>query len=351
MAPATDLGDNVRDNVTGAVWRFSIFTGVCLLAAFAMIAVFGQLRFGSQRTYNAEFSNVSGLESGNFVRIAGVEVGKVKHISINNNTAVVEFSTDNSVVLTEGTHAVVRYDNLIGGRYLALEEGTGGVRVIRPGDTIPLDRTAPALDLDALIGGFRPLFTALNPDQVNALTGELIHAFQGEGGTVTALLQQTAAFTGTLAARDELIGQVITNLDTVLSSLGEQSKQFDKGVTSLSDLVKGLASRKEDIGNALAHINGAAATFADLLVQARAPLHELVHETDRSSGLIVSDHDYINNLLDTLPDAYRTLSRLGLYGDFFNFYGCEVLFKFNGKGGQPVYARVSNQTTGRCAPK
>ena len=50
---------------------------------------------------------------------------------------------------------------------------------LMPGQTIPLARTAPALDLDALIGGFRPLFRALDPDQVNALSSQLIEAFQG----------------------------------------------------------------------------------------------------------------------------------------------------------------------------
>ena len=44
------------------------------------------------------------------------------------------------------------------------------------------------LDIDALIGGFRPLFRALDPDQVNALSGELLRVFQGQGGTVASVL-------------------------------------------------------------------------------------------------------------------------------------------------------------------
>ena len=157
---------------------------MCLLGVFALYAVFGQLRFGEKtNAYNAEFTNVTGLENGDFVRIAGVEVGKVNNISIQpDTTALVEFTADESVVLTEGNRAVIRYDDLIGGRYLALVEGAGGTTKLKPGDTIPLARTSPALDLDALIGGFRPLFSALDPDQVNALSGQLIAAFQGQGG-------------------------------------------------------------------------------------------------------------------------------------------------------------------------
>ena len=163
------------------------------------------------------------------------------------------------MVLTEGSRAVIRYDDLIGGRYLALEEGAGSTKKLNPGDTIPLARTSPALDLDALIGGFRPLFRALDPDQVNALSGQLITALQGQGGTINSFLSQTAALTTTLADRDQLIGQVIVNLNTVLGSLGDQSDQFAKAVDALAELVKGLESRKQDISNGLAYTDAAAA--------------------------------------------------------------------------------------------
>jgi phospholipid/cholesterol/gamma-HCH transport system substrate-binding protein len=342
----------VRENLGGVVLRLAIFLTVCFLAAFLLLAIFAQFRFGAGKTYYGEFTNASNLRKGKLVRIAGVEVGKVKNISINPDaTVLVEFSADNSVVLTEGTRAVIRYDNLFGDRYLALEEGAGGVKTLKPGDTIPLARTEPALDLDALLGGFRPLFRALNPDQVNELSGQLIQAFQGQGPTIGSFLDQAAAVTNTLADRDQLIGLVINNLNVVLGSLGGQSAKLDKAVTSLSELIHGLAERKTDISNAVAYTNAAAGSVADLLSQARQPFQKAVHETDRAAGIAVADHDYLDNLLNTLPDKYQALNRQAMYGDFFSFYLCDVVLKLNGKGGQPVYVKVAGQSTGRCAPK
>jgi phospholipid/cholesterol/gamma-HCH transport system substrate-binding protein len=342
----------MRENLRGVVVRFGIFLTVCLLTAFLLVAVFGEVRFGDGKTYYAEFTNVSNLRQGKLVRIAGVEVGKVNKISINPDATVrVEFTADNSVTLTEGTQAVIRYDNLFGDRYLALEEGVGEINILRPGQTIPLARTKPALDLDALIGGFKPLFRALNPDQVNALSEQLLQAFQGQGPTITSFLDQAAAVTNTLADRDQLIGQVVDNLSVVLGSLGGQSDRLDKAVVSLSQLVRGLAERKTDIANAVAYTNAAAGSVADLLSQARAPLSKVVHETDRVAGIVDADHDYLDNLLNTLPEKYQALYRQGMYGDFFAFYLCDVVLKVNGKGGQPVYIKVAGQPTGRCAPK
>jgi phospholipid/cholesterol/gamma-HCH transport system substrate-binding protein len=336
----------------GTLVRITIFLVVCSLGWFVAAAVFGQLRFDAQTKYDAIFSTVSGLETKDFVRIAGVEVGKVKSIKVRDDATVdVKFTTDKSVVLTEGTKAVIRYENLTGDRFVALEEGPGETRKLNAGDTIPLARTEPALDLDALIGGFRPLFNALSPDQVNALTGQLIEAFQGQGATLSSFLSHTASLTNTLADRDQLIGQVIVNLNTVLGSLGDQKDQFGKAVDSLSELVHGLAERKQDITNGVAYANAAAASVADLLQQARPPLKKVVHEADRTAGNIVADADYLNNLLDTLPDAYRILNRQGLYGDFFSFYLCDAVLKLNGKGGQPVYVKVAGQDSGRCTPR
>lgn len=333
--------------------RLGVFLAVCLLGVFGLFAVFGQMRFGEKsHDYRAEFVNVTGLETNDFVRIAGVEVGKVTNVEIQpDTTALVEFSADDSVVLTAGSRAVIRYDDLIGGRYLALEEGAGGTQKLSAGDTIPLARTSPALDLDALIGGFRPLFQALNPEQINALSGQLITALQGQGGTVNSFLAQTASLTSTLADRDQLIGDVIVNLNTVLGSLGDQSEQFDKAVVSLSELVEGLESRGQDISDGLAYTNAAAGSITDLLSQARPPLQKVVQETDRAAGIVVADHEYFDNVINTLPDAYQALARQGIYGDFFSFYLCDLVLKTNGKGGQPVYIKVAGQDSGRCAPR
>ncbi|HKV21446.1 MAG TPA: MCE family protein [Mycobacterium sp.] len=332
--------------------KVAAFTAASLVFMFILVTVFGQFRFDATNTYSAIFTNVSGLKGGNFVRIAGVEVGKVRNMTLHKDgTVTVEFAVDKNLTLTGGTKAAVHYENLIGDRYLALEDGPGSVRKLLPGQTIPLDRTSPALDIDALVGGFRPLFRALDPDQVNALSGELLRVFQGQGGTISSVLAQTSALTSTLAGRDQLIGDVIKNLNTVLSTFAKRDDQFAESLDNLTELIQGLSDRRSDIATGTAYINAAAASVSDLLTEARQPINEFVNQTDRVSGQIEADHDYVDNLVKTLPDAYQVLARNGLYGDYFGFYLCDAVLKVNGKGGQPVYVKLAGQDTGRCTPK
>jgi phospholipid/cholesterol/gamma-HCH transport system substrate-binding protein len=298
------------------------------------------------------FANVSGLRENNFVRIAGVEVGKVKKVAVQPDSTVrVQFTADESVVLTEGSRAVVRYDDLFGGRFLLLEEGAGGVKRLGPGATIPLGRTQPALDLDALIGGLRPVFRALNPDQINALSGQLIQAVQGQGPTVGSVLTQAAAVTNTLADRDRLFGQLITNLNIVLGSLGDQDGQVAKAVDSLSTLMTTLQERKQDLALGIRGTDRIFALGTQVLNRARSPLKKVVDQTDRVAGTLLADKDFLDNLINTLPDDYRIIGREGLYGDFFTFYLCDLILKLNGKTGQPVYVNLASQRSGRCTPK
>lgn len=341
-----------RRGIGRTLTRVVLFTTMCAVFMFMLVTVFGQFRFDSRATYSAVFTNVSGLKGGNFVRIAGVEVGKVKNMTLHKDgTVTVDFAIDKSLTLTEGTHAAVRYENLVGDRYLSLEQHAGSTRKMRPGQTIPLARTSPALDIDALLGGFRPLFRALDPDQVNALSGELLRVFQGQGGTIASVLAHTSTLTTTLAGRDELIGQVITNLNTVLGIFAARDDQFSAGLEKLSQLGEGLAARKSDIATGTAYLNAAAASVADLLTEARQPITDTVTQTDRFAGQVLADHEYVDELLKTLPDAYQVLARQGLYGDYFGFYLCDAILKVNGKGGQPVFVKVVGQNTGRCAAK
>lgn len=342
----------MRRSLSSIILRVGIFTAVCVLFTFTLIAVFGQLRFEDRTGYHAVFTNISGLKSGNFVRIAGVEIGKVGDLHLHHDgTVTVDFGIDKGIRLTDGTKAVVRYENLIGDRYLALEEGPGPPGRLPAGTTIPLARTSPALDVDTLIGGFRPLFRALDPDQVNALSGQLLRIFQGQGGTLASVLSQTSLLTSTLAGRSELIGQLITNLNTVLRTFATRDREFSDGLDKLSQLVEGLAQRKMDISTGLAYINAAAGSVADLLVQARQPVKDVVRESDRMSGQVLSDRDYVDKLLTDLPDIYQVLARQGLNGDYFGFYFCEVLLKLNGKGGNPIFVKLLSQPSGRCTPQ
>ncbi|WP_406813146.1 virulence factor Mce family protein [Mycobacterium sp. M23085] len=344
--------------ITGTLVKLSIFSVVLLIFTVMIIVVFGQMRFDRTNGYSAEFTNVSGLRAGQFVRASGVEVGKVDKVELvdGGKRARVKFNVDRSIPLYQSTTAQIRYLDLIGNRYLELKrgQGEGADKVLPANGFIPLSRTQPALDLDALIGGFKPLFRALDPQKVNTIATALVTVFQGQGGTINDILDQTAQLTNQLGERDQAIGEVIKNLNVVLDTTVRHRQQFDQTINNLEVLITGLKDHGDQLAGGTAHISNAAGTVADLLAEDRGLLHKTLNYLDAVQQPLIDQQDQLQDYLKKVPTALNMIGRaIGSYGDFVNFYACDITLKINGlQAGGPVRTvRLFQQPTGRCTPQ
>ncbi len=305
--------------------KLAIFTVVGLVVAVLLYLTLSQTTVGPTNDYSAIMTDVSGLTSGDVVRVAGVRVGQVDGLSVGaNNEIVVHFHVATDQHLSTDTHVVVRYQNLLGNRYLELTQPPGVGTPLPPGSTIPASRTAPALSLDVLLNGFRPLFQGLAPQQINELATGLVDTLQGQGGNIQSLLAKTASLTNGLADRDGAIGAVITNLNTVLGSLDAHDTQLREAVTQARTLVAGLAADRNPIGSALGDISQLAAVLGNLFGEVRTPLASTLAGLDAVSTTLNANSARLNQTLSLLPDVYNRLDRVASHGSFFNFYLCSV---------------------------
>ena len=330
--------------------KFSIFALVMVLVFAGLAVVFSQARFTGTEDYHATFTDASGLEAGDKVRIAGVQVGSVTGIGIGDgNHAEVDFDVDSQHMLFAGTRATVRYENLVGDRYLELLEGPGSLDILAAGGSIPVEQTEPALDLDLLLGGFKPLLKGLDSQQINDLSGALLQVFQGQGDTLVSLLGSTNSFTNSIADRDQLIGDVIDNLNGVLGTIDDHDREFTETIDQLHALVGGLAEDRDPIGAAIPQIAAGTADLASLLQNTRPDLQSVIAETNRTMTQLDLGEDDINATLERLPADYKKLIRVGAYGNFFQFFLCASTFKVSGPDGTTIRYTSAAQTTGRCA--
>jgi phospholipid/cholesterol/gamma-HCH transport system substrate-binding protein len=330
--------------------KLVVFAAVTLLLTALLAQTLGSLSFGGGTTYRARFTDVTGLLVGDDVRIAGVKVGRVAGIRVVDNTiAEVALTVDDQVPVASSVRARIRYRNLVGQRYVALTEGPGSGRRLPPDGLIPLSQTVPALDLTVLFNGFRPLFTALTPDDVNRLAYEIIQVLQGEGGTMASLLQRTASLTNTLADRDAVIGRVITNLNSVLATLDTRDRELDQTISQLRQFVSGLAADRTAIGDALANLGELTDATASLLKDARPPLASDVDSLGALAGTLNRNASVIDGTLSRLPGRYEALTRTASYGSWFNFYLCGFDGQVGLPGGGTATPATFSSSAARCA--
>lgn len=334
-------------SLTGPIIKSIAFIVATVLATTVLAATIANGSSASGATFTALFTDATSLNPGDDVRMAGVRIGTVGSIEVQDRrVARVEFVVDSTIHLASTVSAVLRYRNLVGQRYLALDQGSGSPdQQLSPGATIGLDHTQPALDMTMLFNGFQPLFKALSPGEVNTLAYEIIQVFQGEGGTVESLLTQTAAFTQTLAAKDQVIGEVITNLTQVLDTVNSRSEQLSQMLITLQQLTSGLASDRATLGEAIQSIGGLTTSVGGLLQNGRAPLKSSIAQLGTLSGTLAGSPK-LDQFLTTLPTKLNALGRASSYGSWVNFYLCSVTGRipvpegyYGGVGVNPVAAR------------
>jgi phospholipid/cholesterol/gamma-HCH transport system substrate-binding protein len=304
---------------------------VTALMGGVLVVVFDNLQFQSQHTYRAYFADVSGLVSGDDVRAAGVNVGRVQGLQLqSDNQVLVTFTASDSVPVTRNTTLTVRYQDVLGNRYLEVNQPASPAPALTADEILPASQTQPALSLDALFNGFQPLFQGLQPAQINELSAELIDVLQGEGGTIDGLLATVGSLTSTLADRDKLIDEVIDNLNAVLGSVAAHDTQLSDLVTQLQQLVSGLAADRNTIGNSFGQIASVSNNLAGLLESARPNISGTVNQVDRLATTLNANSATINDDLGTIPQVYQLMGRQGLYGSFFNFYLCGIEIRLSG---------------------
>ena len=294
--------------VVAPLIKLGIFALVTVLSVLLLLTTIQNQFFGSTETYKADFTDASGLIPGSDVRIAGVRIGEVSDVEVvDRSVAQVSFSVEEDRKLPTGAQFAIKYQNLVGQRYLDIQRGNGPMnQYLQPGQTVPVTQTQPPLNLTTVFNGFKPLFQALNPDDVNRLSFEIIQVLQGEGGNINTLLANTASLTSTIADRDAVIGDVINNLNTVLGTVDEKGAQFNASVDQLQKLVSGLAADRDPIAGAI------------------PPLADDIVKLGQESDILNRNRGLVENALRNIPQKANNFGRAGSYGSWFNFYLCQA---------------------------
>jgi len=317
--------------VVAPLIKLGIFAVVTVLSVVLLLSTVQNQYFGSTEDYKARFIDASGLIAGSDVRIAGVRVGQVQDVQVvDRSVAEVSFSVDEARKLPTGARFVIKYQNLVGQRYLEIQRGNGPMnQYLQPGDTVPVTQTQPPLNLTVVFNGFKPLFQALSPDDVNRLSFEIIQVLQGESGNINQLLASTASLTSTIADRDAVIGSVVNNLNLVLDTVNARDEKLSSLIVSLQRLVTGLAEDRVAIGSTLQPIADLTQVTAGFLDAARPPLRDDIVKLGQLSDILNRNRGLVENFLEKTPQKANNIGRAGSYGSWFNFYLCAAGVKLD----------------------
>jgi phospholipid/cholesterol/gamma-HCH transport system substrate-binding protein len=128
-----------------------VLVGLYCLAHLSVRLARMDLATGDQYEIKALFVNVGGLRVGASVVIAGVEVGRVREVRLEDYEGLVVMAIDPEVVLQKDSIASIRTRGLIGEKYVSISPGGSEEKIENGGEIF---ETEPAVDLEKLISNF-----------------------------------------------------------------------------------------------------------------------------------------------------------------------------------------------------
>ncbi|AFR47649.1 MCE family protein [Gordonia sp. KTR9] len=316
-------------SIVGPLIKLIVFGVVTVVTTSLLAVTIANAGGDGDAKFNAVFTDATLLNPGDDVRIAGVRVGQVESVEVyDRNKAKVSFNVDRDR-LPDGTQLFIRYRNLTGLRYLALERGAGDPsQTVAQGHTFGLTPgvtdTHPPVNLTELFNGFRPLFQQLSASDVNKLTEQIIAIFDGQGGSITRLVSDTADLTNAIADKDKVIGELITNLTKVLDTVNRNDEQFTSLLDNTEKLVTGLAAQRGSVGSAITSVSNLTSVTANILGATRPSIQGDIAGLKSLADQINKRDEDIEETLTNLPIKLQKIGRAATFGSWFQFYLCGI---------------------------
>lgn len=226
-----------------ALWRFLVVAAVSVVLLIVVANEVRQPVAVKTRTYNAEFTDVSGLTSGADVRVRGVRVGKVDAIELKRSgdggsIATVRFTLDHRFSVVPTSRLAVKYQALTGLRYVDVQNPAEGDTVADRVTDVPTAMTQPSFDITVLFNGLQPVLATLSPDDINTFTENAISFLQGDGHGLEPMLDSIHKLTEFVSNREDVVATLVRNLATLADGVRGRSQYLTEILDELNQPIE-----------------------------------------------------------------------------------------------------------------
>jgi phospholipid/cholesterol/gamma-HCH transport system substrate-binding protein len=302
--------------VKGTIVKLIAFAAVCLFFTGYLAFTIGNVHpFRGTYSLSASFDDVTGLLPDDNVKVAGVVVGKVKKISVDNGRAKVGFSVRKNLKLPSDTQAAVRWRNLLGQRYVYLYPGQASTVLT---DNAHIAKTRSVVDLGELFNRLGPIVQALDPKQINAFLDSVVGALDGNEDKIRQSLDDLATLTQGLAARDQAIGRMVDNLNTVAGTINSRDAQIKTVLDNLVAVSKTFSDNTDVLDRALVDAGQFSDNLNYLLSRNRSELDSLITNLNTITNTVNTKLPVVDDLLSHLYEGSKRLFTSSSYGDWLN---------------------------------
>lgn len=311
------LRNSLRGETGKNLAKFTIYAIACLVVLVYLVSLIGNIDFFAHRhDYHAEVPDVTGLNVNDAVKIAGVAVGKVTAIHLEDDHARVDFSLDDDVTLHGDTTFGVRWRNLLGQKYFYLYPSNQGA-ALKAGATLPLAHAVAAPDVGEFLNAIGPVLKAIDPAKANAFIEAVDEGLSGNEVKVQDLFTHAAQVADTVGGLDTQVGSLVDNLNQVVGALAARQGDLTATITNLRNLAGTLGQHNGDLNALLDQFTQVQQRLDALITTNRGNLDDTVKNLRTIVDVLGQHHQDLEQGLATLPEGLLPYYQISSYGQWF----------------------------------
>lgn len=292
--------------------RLGIFAVLVVIAALLIMETLGGIAF-FQRGYHlsALFSTVQELKAGDSIKMAGVEVGHVEKIALENNRVRVMMKLNSGTVVKTDSRAAIRFTGLMGQNFVAIDFGSPDAPQAVDGAVLA---TVEQPDLNAIMAklndaatGIQNMTKSFTGDTINNLLGPMTDLIRQNSGHLSATISNVETISSQIASGQGTVGKLIYT-DTLYNSALNTVSNLQDTVAAARQVVNGVNEGRGTIGKlvtdeTLYHATTASMTNLNQILQK-------VNQGQGSIGKLVNDQDLYKNAKLTLQKVDKAADSL-----------------------------------------
>jgi phospholipid/cholesterol/gamma-HCH transport system substrate-binding protein len=298
--------------------------GIVVIALGLTVAMFSDDLpiIGGGTSYSAEFSEAAGLGPDDEVRIAGVKVGKVTDIELDNDKVVVTFKVKDAWV-GDQTSAAIKIKNVLGRKYLALEPD--GHDVLDPSVPIPRNRTVAPYDVLEAFRGLAETTNAIDTTQLAQSFEVIAETFSDTPDDVKGALSGLQQLSTTVASRDQQLATLLANTRKISGTLAERDAEVVKLLEDGNLLLAEIERRRTAIQTLLSGTQELATELQGLVNDNQEQLGPVLTSLDQLTGMLDRNQKALGEGIKNMAPFIRLFNNAVGNGRWFDNYVCGLL--------------------------
>lgn len=272
----------------------------------------------------AEFVDAAGLNSENQVRVAGIKVGVVKEVMLEDDHVLVTMEIDNGTEIPDDAFAEIKLATLLGTKFIDID-GKGGGPYLESGDRIPIDRTATPYEIYQASNQGTNVLEELDGPALNAMLVQLTKLVKVTEDELAVALRGINELGAGLNAKDDELRSLLEGSNELTDVLADESDEIVRLIDSSNEVLGTVARKREQVQSLLAATNQMAADLTALIRDNRGQLDSIFGDLHKALVVLERNVEHLDMALEYAGPSTRYFGSIWTQGRWGDIFSCAVL--------------------------